>query len=73
MFLCKFNILHTGGASPSPTTENLNFVRRRHFKQKFNYPRSKKVNMVICKKHKKTLIYHLKCAIMNKKLFWLFE
>ena len=35
MFLCKFNILHTGGASPSPTTENLNFVRRRHFKQKF--------------------------------------
>ena len=34
MFLCKFNILHTGGASPSPTTENLNFVRRRHFKQK---------------------------------------
>ena len=22
MFLCKFNILHTGGASPSPTPKS---------------------------------------------------
>ena len=27
MFLCKFNILHTGGASPSPTA-NIEFCRR---------------------------------------------
>ena len=40
MFLCKFNILHTGGASPSPTTEKLNFVRRRYFKQKFNHQKT---------------------------------